>query len=557
MSRAETTAGIDRRLLRHAGAARRFVAVSATLGAGDTLLIVAQAWLIAYLVAEAFGGHESVSQLRGALAGLLAVVLARAALAWAAELSAVRAGSRAKSELRGALLARGAELAAERDERARTGALAVLASRGIEALDGWFSLYLPHLLLAAIAPAAIVIAILADDWISGLIVLVTLPLIPVFMALVGAVTGERIQRQLAGLERLAGHFLDVVTGLPTLKIFGRGRVQLASIARVSEAYRESTLQTLRVTFLSSLILELVATLSVAMVAVAIGIRLTGGELSLRAGLFALVVAPEAYLPLRRLAASWHASAEGLAAASSAFAVIDAPTVRPAGHAAVPDLSCSAIAIEDVTIRYPGRPEPAVSGATFELLPGETLGLLGPSGCGKSSLVAALLGLLEPESGVLRVGEVEIAELDRAAWHRSIAWVPQRPRVFRATALENIRLGRPSADESAVREAIARAGLSETIARLPGGLQTRLGEGGRGLSAGEQRRLALARAILRDAPLLVLDEPTAGLDLGTEREVIDGLREAAQGRTVLIVTHRPAPLALCDRVVTLEREAVPA
>ncbi len=491
------------------------------------------------------------------MGALLAVALSRAGLAWAAELNAVRAGSRAKSELRAALLARGAELAAERDERARTGELAILASRGIDALDGWFSLYLPHLLLALIAPAAIVIAILADDWISGLIVLFTLPLIPVFMALVGAVTGERVERQLAGLERLAGHFLDVVAGLPTLKIFGRGRAQLDSIARVSESYRASTQATLRVTFLSSLVLELVATVSVAMVAVAIGIRLTGGDLGFRAGLFALVLAPEAYLPLRRLAASWHASAEGLAAARSAFAVIDAPAARPPGRAAVPDLAVSEIALEGVTIRYRGRTEAAVSGASLELRPGEVLGLVGPSGCGKSTLVAAILGLIAPESGVARVGEVEIGELDRRAWHQCIAWVPQRPHLFRGTVLDNVRLGLAHAGEPAILAALERAGLADTVARLPARLETPLGEGGRGLSAGERRRLALARALLRDAPLLVLDEPTAGLDLATERSVLATLREVVRGRTALIVTHRPAPLALCDRVVTLEREAVAA
>ena len=332
-------AGVDRRLLRHAGAARRFIGISAALGFAETLLIVAQAWLIAYTVAEAFAGH-GVTALRPALGALLAVVLVRAVLAWAAELSAVRASAQAKSELRGTLLARGADLAAHGDERARTGALAILASRGIDALDGYFSLYLPQLLLAAIAPAAIVVAILADDWISGLIVALTLPLIPLFMALVGAVTGERVERQLAALERLAGHFLDVVAGLPTLKIFGRARAQLESIARVSELYRASTVATLRVTFLSSLILELVATLSVAMVAVAIGIRLTGGDIGFRAGLFALVLAPEAYVPLRRLAASWHASAEGLAAARGAFEVIDAPAPHRRGGLAPPPTSLS-------------------------------------------------------------------------------------------------------------------------------------------------------------------------------------------------------------------------
>ena len=408
-----------------------------------------------------------------------------------------------------------------------------------------------------IAPATILIAVFADDWISGLIVALTLPLIPVFMALVGALTGERIERQLGTLERLAGHFLDVVEGLPTLKIFGRGRAQLALIARASELYRSSTVETLRVTFLSSLILELVATVSVAMVAVAIGIRLTGGDLGFRAGLFALVLAPEAYLPLRRLAASFHASAEGLAAAQRAFAVIDAPAASRSGALAVPDLTSAVIALEDVSVTYPGRSEPALARASLELRPGEVLGLVGPSGCGKSTLLAVLLGLLSPDEGTARVGDAEIALLDPESWHACIAWVPQRPHVFRGSLRENVRVGRPGAGEPEVRAALERSGLLRAVGELPDGLDTRVGEGGRGLSAGERRRLALARAILRDSPLLLLDEPTAGLDLATERACSAASATRCADRTVLIVTHRPAPLELCDRVVTVEREAVPA
>jgi ATP-binding cassette, subfamily C, bacterial CydCD len=548
-------AGVDRRLLRHAPAARRFVGLSAALGFADTLLIVAQAWLIAYLVAEAFLGGDGLAQLKGALGGLLGVVLARAAIAWGAELSAVRASSRAKSELRGAVLARGARLAARRDEQAATGELAILTSRGIDALDAYFSQYLPHVLLAVIAPAAILIAVFADDWISGLIIALTLPLIPVFMALVGAVTGERVERQLGTLERLAGHFLDVVEGLPTLKIFGRGRAQLGLISRASELYRSSTVETLRVTFLSSLILELVATVSVAMVAVAIGIRLKDGDMGFRAGLFALVLAPEAYLPLRRLAGSFHASAEGLAAAQRAFEVIDAPDRSRSRGLPAPDLANATIALDDLTVTYPGRSEPALAGASLELRPREVLGVVGPSGCGKSTLVAVLLGLLSPDQGSATAGEAEIGELDPTAWHACIAWVPQRPHVFRGSLGENVRIGRPDAGEADVRAALERSGLTAMIEGLPDGLDTRVGDGGRGLSAGERRRLALARALVRDAPLLLLDEPTAGLDLATERDVLAGLRDALRGRTVLIVTHRPAPLDLCDRVVTVQREAI--
>ena len=544
---------VGRRLLRHARSARRFVALSAALGLCETLLVITQAWLIAYIVSEAFLAGRGTAGLRGALAALLGVVLARAAIAWASELAAVRASCSAKSELRGALVARGAELAARDDERASAGELALLASRGIDALDDYFSLYLPHLLLAVIAPAAVLVAILADDWISGLIVALTLPLIPLFMALVGAVTGERVERQLAALGRLAGHFLDVVSGLPTLKIFGRGRAQLAVIAQVSDAYRARTVETLRVTFLSSLILELVATVSVAMVAVAIGIRLTGGELGFRAGLFALVLAPEAYLPLRRLAASYHASAEGLAAAERAFAIIDAPS--GAGGAARVDLATVPIALEEVTVTYPGRTEPAVASASLDLQPGEVLGLVGPSGAGKSTLLAVILGLVTPQQGSARAGGNEISQLDPRDWHAQIAWVPQRPHVFRGSLRENVRLGAPQASDDEVRDALARAGLWDFLGTH--GLDVRLGEGGRGLSVGERRRVALARALMSDAPLLLLDEPTAGLDLASERAVIDALRTAVRGRTVLLVSHRPGPLELCDRLVALELEAVAA
>ena len=544
---------IGRRLLRHARSSRRFVALSAALGLCETLLIIAQAWLIAYVVSEAFLAGRGTRALRGALAALLAVVLARAVIAWASELAAVRASSRAKSALRESLVPRGAELAARGDER--TGELALLASRGVDSLDDYFSLYLPHLLLAAIAPVAILVAIFADDWISGLIVALTLPLIPLFMALVGAVTGERVERQLTALARLAGHFLDVVSGLPTLKIFGRGGAQLSVIARVSDVYRARTAETLRVTFLSSLILELVATVSVAMVAVAIGIRLTGGDLGFRAGLFALVLTPEAYVPLRRLAASYHASAEGLAAAARAFAVIDASAGPGAGVPVAVNVAAGPITIDEVTVTYAGRTEPAVRSASLEVVPGEVLGLVGPSGCGKSTLLAVILGLVTPTQGSARAGEIEIGRLDQGAWHAQIAWVPQRPHVFRGSLRENVRLGLPGAPDEALRAALERAELWDSLGAE--GLDMRLGEGGRGLSIGERRRLALARALLRDAPLLLLDEPTAGLDLETERAVIDGLRGAVRDRTVLIVSHRPGPLELCDRVVALEREVLPA
>jgi ATP-binding cassette, subfamily C, bacterial CydCD len=546
---------VDPRLLGYARRTRTFIASAVALGCGQALLVIAQAWLIAYVAAESLAHQRSLTQLQPALGALVAVVLVRAGVACASQTVAVRAGARAKSKLRGALLERAADLSTYGDERSRTGPVAILASRGMDALDEYFSTYLPAVLLAGLVPLSVVVAVIADDWISGAIIAFTLPLIPVFMALVGAVTRDQTAQRLASLQRLGGHFLDVVGGLPTLKIFGRARAQLEMIAAVSERYRVTTVTTLRVTFLSSLVLELVASVSVALVAVAIAIRLLDGTLSYRAGLFALILAPEAYLPLRRLGASYHASAEGVAAAEQAFSVIDAPPAQSSRRQFVPDPAKARVALEDLSVTYRGRTEPAVAGASFALDPGEVLGLVGPSGCGKSTLLGVILGLVRPDGGSARVGSSEISDLHLPAWHARLAWVPQRPHLFRASILENVRLGRPQASEAQVLDALELVELLPVVRELPDGVHTLLGEAGIGLSAGERRRLALARALLRDVPLLLLDEPSAALDANTERMIVAALARALRGRSAVIVAHRPALLELCDSVVNVDRQQV--
>jgi ATP-binding cassette subfamily C protein CydCD len=560
---------LDPRLLRYARATRTFLFVSVGLGVLSALLIVSQAWLLADVVAGAFRQGRDLAQLRTPLSVLLCVVLARAAVAWGAELAASRSSARAKSQLRGALLERVAELGADSSRGERTGALAVLATRGVDALDGWFSLYLPQLFLAAIVPVVVLAVVLFEDWISAAIIAFTIPLIPLFMALVGATTRERMDRQLRALERLGGHFLDVVAGLPTLKVFGRAKAQTAAIREVTERYRRTALSTLRVTFLSSLILELVATVSVALVAVAIGLRLMAGHLDLRTALFVLVLAPEAYLPLRQLGANYHASAEGVAAAKQVFAVLEWPRVPRGTSAGVPDLNGTSadvpdrgaspdvpdpavadLTVEELRVTYPGRSEPALDGFSLTVQAGEVLALAGPSGCGKSTLLGVLLGLVTPQEGSVRVGGCDLAELDPDAWRARLAWVPQRPHLFAASIAENVRLGHPGASTEEVCAAVSAAGLDGVVADLPWGLETQLGERGAGLSAGERQRVALARAFLRDAPLLLLDEPTAALDGRTEREVLEAVRRLSRGRTVVLVAHRPALLGLADRVVSL-------
>ncbi len=542
---------IDPRLGRYAKATRTFLGISVCLGSVGALLIVAQAWLLAEIVAGAFSHGESLAGVQTPLMLLAGVVVARAVLAWAAELAAAKSSAEAKSQLRGALLERVARLGTDPSRKERSGEVAVLATRGVDALDGYFSLYLPQLLLAAIVPVVVLVAIFSEDWISGAIAALTIPLIPLFMALVGASTREKMDRQVRTLERLGGHFLDVVAGLPTLKVFGRAKAQARRIEEISERYRTASMATLKVTFMSSLILELVATISVALVAVASGLRLMGGELALQGALFALVLAPEAYLPLRKLGANYHASAEGMAAAEQVFALLEAPMPHD-GRAKAPDIARTDIEIEGLTVVYEGRPEPALWDVSLEVRAGEAVALAGPSGCGKSTLLSVMLGFTEPTAGAVRVGGIALEGLALDLWRAQIAWVPQRPHLFGGSIAENVRIGRGDACDEDVEAACVAVGLGPLLASLPQGIHTRLGARGSGISAGERQRVGLARAWVRDAKLLLLDEPTANLDGETEREVLEATRRLAEGRTAIVVAHRPALLALADRVVDLGR-----
>jgi thiol reductant ABC exporter CydD subunit len=548
---------VDPRLLRYARATRPFLVALIVLGVLTALLIIAQAWLLADVIARAFGGGQGIARLRAPLEALLLVILARAAIAWGREVLADRTSTRAKSQLRAALLTHVAALGPRRAGDPRTGELAVLATRGIDALDGYFSLYLPQLFLAVIVPIAVLAVLAARDWISALIIAGTLPLIPLFMALVGAATRDRMELQFRTLQQLAGHFLDVVGGLPTLKVFGRAKAQVFAIGSVTDRYRRTAISTLKVTFLSSLILELVATISVALVAVAVGLRLMDGHLSLRTALMVLVLAPEAYLPLRLLGANYHASAEGMSAARQVFEVLGTPLPIHGRRTEIPDLAVTGISIEHLRVEYPGRGGPVLDGISIAVEPGEVVAITGPSGCGKSTLLAVLLGFVAPQEGSVQLGGVDLARLDPDAWRARISWMPQRPHLFAASIAENIRLGRPDATGEQVWDAVVAAGLEDVVNAKPGGLEAMLGDRGSGLSVGERQRVALARAFLRDAPVLLLDEPTANLDGATEETVLAALGRLVRGRTVILVAHRPPLVELADRVLRLDRLPVAA
>ncbi|MEV8288012.1 thiol reductant ABC exporter subunit CydD [Streptomyces niveus] len=537
---------IDPRLLRYARATRRFLVAVVVLGLVGAGLVVAQAMIIAEVVVGAFEGGLDASELRTPLLLLGAVAVGRALVAWLTELAAHRASAAVKSELRGRLLERAAELGPGWLSGQRTGSLVALATRGVDALDDYFARYLPQLGLAVVVPVAVLARIVTDDWVSAGVIVLTLPLIPLFMVLIGWATQSQMDRQWQLLSRLSGHFLDVVAGLPTLKVFGRAKAQAESVREITSEYRRATLRTLRIAFLSSFALELLSTLSVALVAVGIGMRLVHGDLDLYTGLVVLILAPEAYLPLRQVGAQYHAAAEGLAAAEEIFAVLESGPSDARGGADVPD--SLRLELEGVTVRHEGRAEPSLDAATLVVEPGETVALVGPSGSGKTTLLNVLLGFTAPTEGRVRVGGTDLSELDLDRWRERIAWVPQHPYLFAGTIAENVRLARPDADDAAVTRALRDAGAYDFVTALPLGADTPLGEDGTGLSAGQRQRLALARAFLADRPLLLLDEPTAALDGETEATLVSTIRRLATGRTVLLVIHRPALLSVADRVV---------
>ncbi|MEU4209887.1 thiol reductant ABC exporter subunit CydD [Streptomyces sp. NPDC026206] len=537
---------VDPRLLRYASATRLFLMASVALGLAGAGLVIAQAMLIAEVVTGAFQHGRTAGDLTVPLVLLAAVALGRAAVSWLTELAAHRASAAVKSQLRTRLLERAARLG---PAGRNTGELTNLATRGIDALDDYFARYLPQLGLAAVVPVAVLARIVTADWLSALVIVLTLPLIPLFMALIGWATQSRMDRQWRLLSRLSGHFLDVVAGLPTLKVFGRAKAQAESIRAITDDYRRATLRTLRLAFLSSFALELLSTLSVALVAVGIGMRLVHGELDLRTGLMVLVLAPEAYLPLRQVGAQYHAAAEGLAAADEVFAVLESEPA-PAGTLPAPDAGTATLTVDRLVVRHAGRTEPSLAEVSFEVRPGETVAVTGPSGIGKSTLLNALLGLERPTSGRVLLGGTDLASLSPESWRNQVAWVPQRPHLFAGTVAENVRLARPDATDTQLRDALRAAGALEFVSMLPQGTDTRLGEDGGGLSAGQRQRLALARAFLADRPVLLLDEPTAALDGETEAAVVAAVRRLAEGRTVVLVVHRPALLAVADRTVRL-------
>ena len=544
---------VDRRLLRHARAARGYLAVVVVLGLVLTALVLAQAGLLARALAGAAPGVGTVA-LWPVLVSLLAVVLARSVAVYGGEVAALRASASVKSQLRRRLAAQVLRLGPAWLGGQRTGEIATLATRGLDALDPYFARYLPQLVLACLVPLAVAVRVALADWISALIIVVTLPLIPVFTVLVGLPARARARRQWLLLARLGGHFLDVVEGLTTLKVFGRARPQAEVIGRVTDEHRTATMSVLRVAFLSALVLELTAALATALVAVEVGLRLLGGHIGYEAALLVLLLTPEAFLPLRAVAMHFHASMEGMAAAGRVCDLLDIKPPRtgaaPRASAAV-DLGRQAITLDGVCLSYPGRDRPALDGVSLTIAPGERIAVAGASGAGKSSLLALLLRFVEQSDGRIEAGGLPLDSIAMDAWRRQIAWVPQHPALMSGSVAANIALGQAGASRDAIAFAAGLAGADGFIRALPHGYDTPLGERGLRLSAGQRQRIALARAFLRDAPLLLLDEPAAHLDPVTAGQILDAVERLMAGRTAILVSHGVRWPGGADRTLTLD------
>ncbi|BCV22645.1 thiol reductant ABC exporter subunit CydD [Moorella sp. Hama-1] len=581
---------LERNLLGEARRVRLHLALTVGLGLGTGLLTILQAGYLARVINAVFLGGQGLDSVRPWLLSLPLVFCLRAVLVWGGRVTAHRAAARVKYDLRQRLASHLLALGPVPLKSEHTGELVNVLTEGVEALEGYFAGYLPQLARAALLPLLILAFVFPRDLTSGLILLGTAPLIPLFMFLIGQRAEAMSQQQWATLGRLSGHFLDVLQGLTTLKIFNRSRDQIKILARVSDRFRDTTLGVLRVAFLSALVLELVATLSTALVAVTIGLRLVYNRMPFEQALFLLLLAPEFYLPLRLLGSRFHAGLDGVTAARRIFAILDqplpaavssvagpgledgdengkiaftghppysphgrntpGPVVPTKDHNYLPRQSGLHLALQDVYYSYDRGSREALTGVSLELHPGEKVALVGPSGAGKSTIANLLLRFSEPDRGTILVNGIPLSQIPPQEWRRQVALVPQHPHLFHGSIADNLLVARPDASREELIAAAEQAGAHKFITRLPLGYDTPIGERGSRLSGGQRQRLAIARAFLKDAPLLVLDEATANLDPATDRVIQAALERLMVGRTALIITHRLTTIYRADRILVL-------
>lgn len=548
---------MDTFLQRYLPGIRGPLALVVALALLSTLTVIAQMALLSTIVSQVFLSNAQLAVLGPILLLLLLVSLVRAMLTGAHELVAKRMAIDSKSKLRTRFFAQLLRLGPAYSQDERTGELVATAVEGIERLEMYVSRYLPQIFLSALVPLVIAVAIALQDATTAVLLVVTAPIIPLLMIITGRYAEERVHRQWEGLSRMSAHFLDVVQGLPTLLLFGRAEAESLRIERISERFRERTMQVLRAAFLSGMVLEFMVTCAIGVVAVTLGVRLLNGAIPFERTFFVLLLTPEFYKPLRDLGAYHHAGMEGKAAMTRITEVLVAPL--PVSSQESPTLSKIAVApdghmtleLRGVTYSYPGSDYLALDDVCLTLHPGTCTALVGMSGAGKSTLAHVLLRFLDAQSGNVMANGMPIDTLPPEIWRRYVAFVPQHPYLFAGTARENLRLARPDASDTDIVRAATLAGADQFIRALPEGYETFLGERGTRLSAGEAQRLAIARAFLKDAPLLILDEPTSHLDPESEAVIRHAVQTLMRGRTVLVVAHRMNTIIAAEQIAVLE------
>lgn len=544
------------RLLKLAQKSRPWLILTIGLGFFSGILSIVQARYISRLVNQVFLDGAGVGDVSGFLSWILLAFSLRALLAWASSLSGKTIAVQTKSLVQQLLLDKLEALGPAYLISERSGELSSTLTEGVESLDAYFSQYLPQLVLSALVPATILFFVFPMDILSGVVLLVTAPLIPYFMYLIGGSAKKITDRQYSTLSRLAGQFLDSLQGMKTLKLFNQAKAEVEKIRETSDEYRKTTLKVLQVTFLSALVLELLATLSTAVVAVQIGLRLLYFRVSLEQALFTLIIAPEFYIPLRMLGLRFHAGMEGQSAAERIFQILDTKPLRNIPECpetpSSPAPPFQSLELKGVSFQYPGERGGALKDIHLRVHQGEQVALVGASGAGKSTLASLILGFFPPGEGQILVNGEDLSKLDLSSWREGIAWVPQEPALFQDTIAANIRLARPDAEDGAVAAAASAAHLADFIDSLPEGYHTPIGEGGARLSGGQAQRLALARAFLKDAPVLLMDEPTSQLDPITESQLADATRRLMKGKTVITIAHRLNTVFQADRILVLDQ-----
>lgn len=557
---------LDKRLMRESKHVKRYLLGTIALGLGIALLAIIQAWLLSQVIAQVFLEDAPFGQVKGYLLAVLGVIGVRGIFQYCSEVTAREAAIRVKERVRVQFLHKILALGPVYARGERGGELLNTAVEGIEALDDYFARYVPQLILAVLVPMLTLAFVLPKDLQSALVLIITGPLIPFFMILIGRLAEKKSLRQWQSLSRMSAHFLDMLQGLTTLKLFGRSKDQATVIGRVSEAFRKNTMSVMKVAFLSAFVLEFMGMISTAIIAVTLGLRLINGTVPYAEALFILILAPEFYLPLRTLGLSFHARLSGSNAAQRIFEVLELENqlesalngvdlgggAEEIGHLFRGEQDAPWLIFKQVDLCYEQEGERVLKDINFTLRLGERVALIGPSGAGKSSLLQILLRFVEPTQGKVLINDTVLTRIPAAAWRGMISYVPQKPYLFAGSVMENIRFGNPGAAWADVVKAAQLAMAHEFISELPQGYDTLVGEGGARLSGGQAQRIAISRAFLKDAPLLLLDEVTSGLDNENEKDLLIALEGLCQGRTVIFTTHRMRTTIEADRILVLDK-----